>query len=203
MSEKFARISSYNHAMARHRDYTSTVAATGLFDRGERVTDEFELRILVHEFLSTHTDAEPRRLTTLTEELVPLQDSFAESCVEGYLPASLSGKLAAKALLHYGSHGNFDDFDDLFEAYRSTTDVMDTGRQIVARSQLGKTLVFDTPQYSDRLSVAPGSTESIHYAQTLRRLMARRALSEPAYVARMVEANLQPIPGFMRKLRTF
>lgn len=203
MSEKFVRISSYNHAVASHADFALTIAATGLFDRSDRVADEFDLREKVMAFLGSHTGVEPRRIAPVTTEIVPMTDSFAEACTEGYLPASLSGRLAAKAMLHYGAAGRFDELDNVFQAYRASLDVMDISSQIVAGSQLRKTTTSDTPRYSDRISVQQGEVAAVHYGQTLRRLLARSALSEEMYIRRMEEANLRPMPAFMRKLRIF
>ena len=202
MSEKFVRIGSYNHAVANHREYALTIAATGLFDSSDRVADEYDLRERVQAFLVNHTDTQPQRVTPITEELVPLQESFAEACVEGLMGSALSGKLAAKALLHYGVDGRFDEFDKVYRAYRATLEVMDVSQRIVAQTQLGKTATRDTPQYSDRLSVCPETEAATRYAQTLRRMLARSVLSEEVYVRRMEETNMRPIPALMRKLRT-
>ena len=204
MEEKFINVSSYNHALDSHRDYTETLQGTGLFNREDRVDNELSLRESVVQFLGSHTELEGRRLTAMSEELVPIYESFAKECVEGYLPARLASKLAAKSMLHYGLQGDFQQLDGIFKAYRSTLEVMSIQRQIVARTQVARTLAQDTPYHSDRLSVLPETDRSVtDYSRTLRRLLARGVLAEEVYVQRVEEANLRPIPLFMRKLRLF
>ena len=202
MSEKFTNVSSYNHALDSHRDYTEAVQGTGIFNRHDRVDDELTLRSHVIRYLSSHTELRAGRLETVAHELVPPCDSFAEACVEGYLPAQLASKLAAKSMLFYGLDGDFTQMDGIFKAYRSTLEVMSLQRQIVAKSQMLRTLASDTPYHADRLSVLPQTELAVmNYGQTLRRLLARGVLSDEVYVRRIEEANLRPAPLFMRKLR--
>lgn len=204
MNESFSNVSSYNHALDSHREYTTTVQGTGLFDARDRLSDELELRETVGQYLTHHTGTAARQLRTEVESLVPLYDSYAEECVEGYLPASLAGKLASKSMLHYGLHGDFTQMDGVFQAYRSALEVMSVARRIVAKQQLLKTTIHSTPLYADRLSVMPESDESVqHYRQTMRRLLGRGALTDDVYVRRMQEANLRPAPTLLRKLRPF
>lgn len=173
----------------------------GVFDRHLRFNDEYMLREQVALFYKKYGD--PRLALSHAVETVPtLGDNYARECVENGLAATIAPKIASKSLIHTGIRGDFETFDGIYEAYQSSMASLPETQANSAKIELREAVRLDTPHHSDRLWAVPvEDPEKVHYSQTLRRLLARNALSEPLYLQRIEEAGLRPASTLVRKMR--
>lgn len=195
--------SHYTHALYRHQPFTQLMEGMGVFDRHLRFNDEYMLREQVALFLKMYGDE--RLALRHACEIVPAFEAgknYAQECVKNGLAARIAPKIAAKSLIYTGIRGDFETFDGIYESYQSSMESLARPFTNAAKIELREAVRLDTPYHSDRLWAVPtDDPEKIYYAQTLRRLLSRNALSETLYLLRVEEAGLRPASAITRKLR--
>jgi hypothetical protein len=200
MDETPEKAGNYAHAYYRNPQFTRVMLGMGVFEQGSQFNDDITLREEVQRFYELHHN-ELYAAVDATAAVPYVEGSYAESCREGHLAVKVAPRMAAVGMLSCGIVGEFEKMRSVHQAYRSAITTFDHRRQTQAHVIMHETLSQATVQRSELYRDIPGDNEvKVHYAQTLRRCMAWSAISSDVYETRMKQANLRPVPIFVRRL---
>lgn len=200
MDETPEKAGNYAHAFYRNPRFTRVMLGMGVFERSSQFNDEITLREEVQRFYEKHHN-ELHAASDAAESVPPIEGSYARACLEGYLAVKVAPRMAAIGMLSCGIVGDFGKMNSVHQAYRSAITTFDHRRQTQAHVIMHETLNHATFLRSELYHDVPNDNEvKVHYAQTLRRCMAWSAISSDLYETRMRQANLRPVPVFMRRL---
>lgn len=200
MDETPEKAGNYAHAFYRNPQFTRVMLGMGLFEQSSQFNDEITLREEVKRFYEAHHN-ELNATADAVATVPPIEGSFAEACREGNLAVKVAPRMAAIGMLSCGIVGEFEKMRSVHQAYRSAITTYDYRRQTQARVIMHETLDAATFHRSEFYRDIPADNEvKVHYAQALRRCMAWSAISSDLYETRMRQANLRPVPLFVRRL---